>query len=127
MVNGQLPTWYVIKRISEDRNLYAKAPETEEFYAAKAVHLSGDVAMFAKKCGQWNDFTLEVTTRSDWTLYRRGKKMMKPEPKTSTESIELGKLYIGRNMKLGAQEMRESINKLKLYGYYTVVAIPCGD
>lgn len=118
MINGQLPTWYVIKRISEDQGLYAKAPSTDDHYEAKAQQICGDPALYVKRNGRWEDFALEVTTRNDWTLYRRGKKTRKAKG----GKVKLGRVVSNEDEISGNGVVVDAM--FSLDGTYDIIAIP---
>jgi hypothetical protein len=70
--NGEYPTWYVLKRLSADDDLYAKAPDTDQLCPCDAstdgMHVKF-VTHFSE--GGSGDLVGEAPIRSDWTIYRR--------------------------------------------------------
>jgi hypothetical protein len=117
MVNGQLPTWYVIKRISADLELYAKAPSTDEFFESKCEYFAGDPLLFVRRGGRWREFVADVTTRYDWTLYRRGGK----KRKAKSGEVKLGRVFVDDDVTEGNTEIESAIEDLR--GTYDIIAV----
>lgn len=69
--NGQLPTWYVIKRITADHELTAEAPENNLWYLERAVYIEYEECVFMTTNAP-PDADSCVSNRSDWTLKRKG-------------------------------------------------------
>jgi hypothetical protein len=120
MVNGKLPTWYVMKRLGGDGELYAEAPETSIFYKSRAQPSRGDVYFIHHKHGKWEPWD-GCWSRDDWTLYRHGKKSRKQ----SDGEVKLGRVESDSVCTNGLAAVTQSAHSLR--GTYDIIAVPVGS
>jgi hypothetical protein len=118
MTNGQLPTWYVIKRISADDSLYARASETNELFSCTATSDGMHVGFTTHFPDGESDGGAPI--RTDWTLYRRGKKEVKPV--ATNDPIRLGTVYVDSKTVIGHLLIAESLFDLPV-GEYNITAV----
>jgi hypothetical protein len=99
--NGKLSTWYIVKRLSSDSELYAEAPDTPDLYPCIAttdgMHIEFNT-QFPVEDEIDGDGSPPI--RNDWTLRRKGGgRVNKPElvdlgDVLSTDTATDGKLWV---------------------------------
>lgn len=98
MINGQCPTWFVVKWLEKHTMHRAKAPKTQSFPACEAAACG---TLYVNMSG-WQ--------RSDWTIYNeRGKRVRFKRRKPTMTVPPYGTLTMRSRIRIG--EVLKALDK----------------